>query len=157
MCAVALICFCPPMVVVHQTLCLCPSIGSTAVADPATPSVFTERFRCEDVLSQPSFQPVACTTVSSQTARSSLSAAIRCRCAEVLSFRRPMSSDSEINALEPQLLDGEIFTVGAKRVVYELLDNITIVGVKRFRHAGMCANVVLSSGTNMVPELWSAC
>ena len=89
------------MMVVHQTLCVCPSIGSTAVADPATPSVFTVRFRCEEVLSQPSFQPVAYTTVSSQTARSPLSAAIRCRCAEVKTHELP---------------DGEINAVGAKAV-----------------------------------------
>ena len=98
------------MMVVHQTLCVCPSIGSTAVADPATPSVFTVRFRCEEVLSQPSFQPVVHTTVSSQTARSTLSA--------------------------PKLLDGEIFTAGATRVVYELLDNVTIVGVKTLPSRG---------------------
>ena len=121
------------MMVVHQTQCVCPSIGSTAVADPATPSVFTVRFLCEEVLSQPSFQPVAYTTVSSQTARSSLSAAIRCRCAEGKTHELP---DGETTLSASKLLDGEIFTAGATRVVYELLDNITIVGVKTLPSRG---------------------
>ena len=125
------------MMVVHQTLCVCPSIGSTAVADPATPCVFTVRFRCEEVLSQPSFQPVAYTTVSSQTARLTLSAAIRCRCAEVLYLAKTHElPDGERTLSASKLLDGEITTVGATRGVYELVDNITIVGVKTLPSRG---------------------